>query len=224
MPLQIPLDLGQPFMARPRCHPRGSPHTGGARSAHPAFGHSSPASGSWSAALSGSPAPWCSPGGGGRGCQGSALSRWKLSAHTQDRDSVSAGPGESLSREICHHWLSSDGAAVPFPSSQTRYVCLTRIPGVGWCLGQSQSWPSSAVFLTNPIFSINLHGLSWVNPGPSSWPPPLLWLLISSLEPLLGIRASLHICNPDLEQCGQDFLVPSGPCSQTQRKLQTHDP
>lgn len=96
----------------------GSPRTPGARSGHPASGHSSPASGSWFAALSGSPAPWCSPGGGGRGCQGSALARWKLSAHTQDRGSVSARPGESLS-EICHHCLLSDRAAAPFPSSQT---------------------------------------------------------------------------------------------------------
>ena len=50
-----------------------------------------------------------------------------------------------------------------------------------------------------PFFSINFYGPSWLNPGPS-WPPPLLLLLISSLEPLLGSSASLNICNPDLEQ------------------------
>lgn len=62
------------------CHPRSSPRTPAARSARLSSGHSSPASGCRSAAPSGSPAPWCSPAGGGTGCPDSALARWKLSA------------------------------------------------------------------------------------------------------------------------------------------------
>lgn len=66
--------------------PKSPPRTADARSGHPSFGHSSPASGSWSAGPSGSPAPWCSPGGGGTGCPGSALARWRLSAHAHRRE------------------------------------------------------------------------------------------------------------------------------------------
>lgn len=97
--------------------PQGSPRTRAAHSGRPSFGHSSPASGSWSAALSGSPAPWCSPAGGGRGCQGSALARWKLSARTQDRHSVSAQPEESLSPPPLP---SQDHAPVAHPAGDSQ--------------------------------------------------------------------------------------------------------
>jgi len=127
--------------------PKSSPRTPDARSGRPSFGHSSPASGSWSAGPSGSPAPWCSPGGGGTGCPGSALARWKLSAHAHRRETALGLrlrtpfplllPRTQLALHI-HQQIPRDlGAACTylmgllFPASQTGYVCLTRISGVG---------------------------------------------------------------------------------------------
>lgn len=128
--------------------PKSSPRTPDARSGRPSFGHSSPASGSWSAGPSGSPAPWCSPGDGCTGCPGSALARRRLSARAHRRETVlvlrlripfpvllllprtplALHIHQEIPRDLgetsAARLLLSDGAAVPFPSFTDR-ICLS---------------------------------------------------------------------------------------------------
>lgn len=80
----------------------------------------------------------------------------------------------NFGEKSCYHWLLSDGAAVPFPSSQTRYVCLTRIQSQVWAgaRGSLRAGPALLYFSQIPLPASTFMG--WVNPGPSSWPPPLL--------------------------------------------------